>query len=76
VDEQSNNDSLRPIIMYLKDGKLPDKEDVTKKVVTEASLYTVVDNILYIPVHGNIKVPCWAITTISARQSGTAGSDN
>ena len=29
---------------------------------------------LYIPVQGSIKVPHWAITTVSARQSGTAGS--
>ena len=45
MDEQCNDDSLGLIIMYLKDGKLPDKEDVAKKVVTKASLYTVVDDI-------------------------------
>ena len=33
--------------MYLKYGKLPDNEELAKKVVAEASLYTVVNDILY-----------------------------
>ena len=33
--------------MYLKDGKLSDNEELAKKVVAEAPLYTVVNDILY-----------------------------
>ena len=48
ADEQYNDELLQPIIVYLKDGKLPDNEKLAKKVVAEASLHTVVNDIFII----------------------------
>ena len=46
-DEQLKDQELKPIILYLQDGTLPDDNKLVKKVVTEATLYAIFNDILY-----------------------------
>ena len=47
ADEQWSNLELQPIILYLRDGELPNDVSVAKRIVAESALYTMADNILY-----------------------------
>ena len=47
ADEQWNDHELQPLILYLRDGELPDDVNLTKRTVVESALYTMADNILY-----------------------------
>ena len=46
-DEQFKDQELKPIILYLKEGMLPDDDKLAKKTVAEATLYTIFNDILY-----------------------------
>ena len=46
-NEQLKDQELTPIIMYLKDGTLPEDVKLAKKLVTEATLYAIHNDILY-----------------------------
>ena len=45
--EQLKDQALKPIILYLKDGTLPEDCQLAKKVVAEPTVYTICDNVLY-----------------------------
>jgi len=45
-DEQFKDQQLQPMILNLRDGALPDDAKSAKKLVAEASLFTIVNNIL------------------------------
>ena len=45
-DEQWNDGLLQPMILYLRDGELPEDGSAAKKIVTESVLFTLADNIL------------------------------
>ena len=47
ADEQWSDLELQPIILYLRDGELPNNVSVAKRIVAESALYTKADNILY-----------------------------
>ena len=44
---QLKDQALKPIILYLKDGTLPEDSQLAKKDVAESTVYTVCDNVLY-----------------------------
>ena len=46
-DEQLKDQELVPIIIYLKDGTLPEDVKLAKKMVAEATLYAIHNDILY-----------------------------
>ena len=46
-NEQLKDQELAPIIVYLKDGMLPEDVKLAKKLVTEATLYAIHNDILY-----------------------------
>ena len=35
------------MILYLRDGELPDNVNLARRIVSESALYTMADNILY-----------------------------
>ena len=45
--EQLMDQELKPIILYLKDGTLPEDTKLAKKIIPEATLYAISDDILY-----------------------------
>ena len=45
--EQLMDQELKPIILYLKDGTLPQDTKLAKKIIAEATLYAIFDDILY-----------------------------
>ena len=45
--EQLKDKELQPIILYLKDGTLPTDQNLASQMVAKASVYTLVDGILY-----------------------------
>ena len=47
ADEQWSDSKLQLIILYLRDGELPDDVTLAKKIVAESALYTMADSILY-----------------------------
>ena len=47
ADEQHKDMSLQPIINYFEESKLPQDQKLAQKIVTEATLYTMSDGILY-----------------------------
>ena len=47
ADEQWSDSQLQPIILYLRDGELPDDINLAKKIVAESALYTIAHSILY-----------------------------
>ena len=47
ADEQHKDISLQPIINYFEESKLPQDQKLAQKIVTEATLYTMSDGILY-----------------------------
>ena len=46
-NEQLMDQELKPIILYLKDGTLPEDTKLAKKIIAEAALYAISDDILY-----------------------------
>ena len=46
-NEQLKDQELAPIIMYLKDGTLPEDIKLASKIVAEATLYAIYNGILY-----------------------------
>ena len=46
-DVQWNDGLLQPMILYLRDGELPEDGSAAKKIVTESVFFTLADNILY-----------------------------
>ena len=46
-DEQLKDQELKPIILYLQDGNLPDDNTLAKKIVADATLYAIFNDILY-----------------------------
>ena len=59
-NEQLEDKELYPIIMYLKDGTLPTDQKLTSQIVNKATMYTLVDGILYYVGHGK-DVPLRAV---------------
>ena len=47
ADEQWSDLELRPMILYLRDGELPNDVSIAKRLVAEFALYTMANNILY-----------------------------
>ena len=47
ADKQWSDRELQPMILYLRDGELPDNVNLARRIVTESALYTMADNILY-----------------------------
>ena len=45
--EQFKDEQLQPVILYLRDGILPEAEKSAKNIVVQATLYTIVNGILY-----------------------------
>ena len=45
--KQWSDRELQPMILYLRDGELPDNVNLARRIVTESALYTMADNILY-----------------------------
>ena len=46
-EEQLKDPTLHPIMVYLSEGELPENAEIAAKIVMQASLYTMVDKILY-----------------------------
>ena len=46
-DEQVKDHELKPIVLYLQDGTLPDDNKVAKKIVAKATLYATFNDTLY-----------------------------
>ena len=46
-NEQFKDQQLQPLILYLRDGVLPEDAKSAKKLVAEASLFTIVNDVLY-----------------------------
>jgi len=46
-NEQFKDQQLQPVILYLRDGMLPAGVESAKKLVAEALLFTIVNDILY-----------------------------
>ena len=46
-EEQLKDKELRPMILYLKDGTLPDDPTLSKRVAAESTVYTIHNNVLY-----------------------------
>ena len=46
-EEQLKDPTLHPIMVYLSEGELPENAELAAKIVMQASLYTMVDKILY-----------------------------
>jgi len=46
-DEQWSDGLLQPMILYLRDGELPEDGPAGRKIATEFVLFTLADNILY-----------------------------
>ena len=46
-NEQFKNQQLQPVILYLRDGVLPEDAKSAKKLAAEASLFTIANGILY-----------------------------
>ena len=47
ADKQWSDCELQPMILYLRDGELPDNVNLARRIATEIPVYTMVDNILY-----------------------------
>ena len=47
ADKQWSDRELQPMILYLRDGELPDNVSLARRILTESALYTMADNILY-----------------------------
>ena len=45
--KSNSKTSLRAIILYLKDGTLPEDVKLAKKVVVESTVYTICNDVLY-----------------------------
>jgi len=45
--EQLKYQTLRPIILYLKDGTLPEDVKLAKKVMVQSTVYTICNDVLY-----------------------------
>ena len=67
ADEQWSDSQLQPIILYLRDGELPDDINLAKKVVAESVLYTIADSILYYVGPKSSEIP-WAVVPIALQQ--------
>ena len=66
--EQLKDKELKPIIPYLKDEILPTDRDLASQMVTKASVYTLIDGILYYIGHGK-DVSLRAVVPSSLKQS-------
>ena len=66
--EQLKDKELKPIILYLKDGTLPTDRDLASQMVIKASVYTLIDGILYYVGHGK-DVSLRAVVPSSLKQS-------
>ena len=66
--EQLKDKELQPIILYLKDGTLLTDRDLASQMVIKASVYTLVDGILYYIGHGK-DVSLRAVVPSSLKQS-------
>ena len=66
--EQLKDKELQPIILYLKDGTLPTDRDLASQMVIKASVYTLVDGILYYIGHRK-DVSLRAVVPSSLKQS-------
>ena len=43
ADKQWNDPVLQSMILYLRDGELPDDVNLARRMVTESAVYTIVD---------------------------------